>query len=61
MNDGCAIASPCPGYNLVDQNDNEIEIDENIKVDYYSKKTYLKKINSIKQSTPCEIAGCVLF
>ena len=38
FNHGYAIANLYPGYNLVDKNGNEIEVDENIEVDYYSKK-----------------------
>ena len=38
FNEGYAIASVYPGYNLIDKNGNEIEANENCEINYYSKK-----------------------
>lgn len=38
FNEGYAIASVYPGYNLIDKNGNEIETNENCEINYYSKK-----------------------
>lgn len=43
FHDGYAIASPYPGYNLIDKNGVEIDTNEDVEIDYYSKKIVFEK------------------
>lgn len=42
FHDGYAIASPYPGYNLIDKNGVEIDTNEDVEIDYYSGKIFFE-------------------